>query len=73
MSCNDAYEICGYIPKNREVSRIEISREKKEFAKNFISFPNDMLPEDEDAMKNDLLNQILRVAKENGIKKKHIK
>lgn len=70
------FGICGYKVEERDEDLAEHIRSlsiKKYLHEDCISVPNDMLPNNSEELKVEILNNIIITAKENGIKEKYLK
>lgn len=74
-TASNVLSICGYnvVQKNEDLAEtIRNLSANKSLSENSISVPNDMLPKDPEELRNEMLNNVIIDAKENGIKKRYL-
>lgn len=70
----DAHKLCGYdVTENLPRHPLDMKRMGTFMNESIITYPNDLLPKDVEQIRKDLLDKIVNLGKENGLKEKHLK
>lgn len=73
----DVYINCGFQKKDKKEKDLADELKQKMIKKNisaeYITIPNDILPNNSEDIKSGILNSIIRLAKENGVRLKYKK